>query len=37
MQAIEPNKAKHGPLRVEHGRYINFISDFMAANKNAVL
>jgi hypothetical protein len=35
MQAIELNKTKHGPLRVEHGRYINFISDFMAANKNA--
>jgi SAP domain-containing new25 len=33
MQAIELNKTKHGPLRVEHGRYINFISDFMAANK----
>jgi SAP domain-containing new25 len=32
-QAIELNKTKHGPLRVEHGRYMNFISDFMAANK----
>jgi hypothetical protein len=27
------NKTKHGPLRIEHGRYINFISDFMAASK----
>jgi hypothetical protein len=32
-QAIELNKTKQGPLRIEHGRYINFISDFMAANK----
>ena len=29
-QAILLNKTKQGPLRVEHGRYINFISDFMA-------
>jgi len=36
-QAIEFNKTKHGPLRIEHGRYINFISDFMAANKKASL
>lgn len=35
MQAIELNRTKHGPLRVEHGRYINFISDFMAANRKA--
>src|SRR4029078_8703295 len=28
-QAIVLNKTKQGPLRVEHGRYINFISDFM--------
>jgi hypothetical protein len=34
-QAIELNKTRHGPLRIEHGRYINFISDFMAANKKA--
>jgi hypothetical protein len=33
--AIELNKTKHGPLRIEHARYINFISDFMAANKKA--
>ena len=26
------NRTKQGPLRVEHGRYINFISDFMAQN-----
>jgi len=34
-QAIELNKTKDGPLRVEHARYINFISDFMKANKHA--
>lgn len=34
-QAIELNRTKTGPLRVEHGRYINFISDFMAANQEA--
>jgi len=34
-QAIELNKTQNGPLRVEHGRYINFISDFMAAKKGA--
>ena len=33
--AIELNTIKDGPLRVEHGRYINFISDFMKANKRA--
>jgi hypothetical protein len=33
--AIELNKTKDGPLRVQHGRYINFISDFMKANKRA--
>lgn len=32
-RAIELNKTKHGPLRLEHARYVNFISDFMAANK----
>ncbi len=31
-QAIVLNKTKQGPLRVEHGRYVNFISDFMAHN-----
>lgn len=31
-QAIVLNKTKQGPLRVEHGRYINFVSDFMAQN-----
>jgi hypothetical protein len=31
-QAIVLNRTKQGPLRVEHGRYINFISDFMAQN-----
>jgi hypothetical protein len=35
-QAIELNRTKDGPLRVEHARYINFISDFMkASNKRA--
>ena len=34
-EAIRLNKTKQGPLRIEHGRYINFISDFMRANKNA--
>jgi len=34
-QAIELNKAKQGPLRLEHGRYINFVSDFMAHNPRA--
>ena len=33
--AIELNRTKDGPLRVEHVRYINFISDFMKANKRA--
>ena len=32
-QAIALNKTKTGPLRIEHARYINFISDFMAASK----
>lgn len=34
-QAIVLNKTKHGPLRLEHGRYINFMSDFMAQNPGA--
>jgi hypothetical protein len=34
-RVIELNRTKDGPLRVEHGRYINFISDFMKANKRA--
>jgi hypothetical protein len=34
-QAIRLNKTKRGPLRVEHGRYINFIADFMAANRKS--
>ena len=32
LQAIALNESKRGPLRVEHGRYINFISDYMADN-----
>jgi hypothetical protein len=31
-QAIALNRTKQGPLRMEHGRYINFVSDFMAQN-----
>lgn len=34
-QAIRLNKTKRGPLRMAHGRYINFISDFMAAHSDA--
>ena len=34
-QAIELNRTKDGPLRIEHARYINFISDFMKANEPA--
>jgi hypothetical protein len=34
-QALTLNEAKQGPLRLEHGRYINFISDFLAANGKA--
>jgi hypothetical protein len=34
-QAIALNHAKQGPLRLEHGRYINFVSDFMARNPGA--
>ncbi len=34
-QALALNEAKRGPLRLEHARYINFISDFMAANRGA--
>jgi SAP domain-containing new25 len=35
LQAIVLNENKRGPLRVEHGRYMNFISDYMADNKGA--
>ena len=35
LQAIALNESKRGPLRVEHARYINFISDYMASNKDA--
>ena len=34
-QAIVLNQSKRGPLRIEHGRYINFISDYMADNNGA--
>lgn len=32
QHALKLNQEKIGPLRMEHGRYINFISDFLAAN-----
>jgi hypothetical protein len=35
LQAIALNQSKRGPLRAEHGRYINFISDYVADNKAA--
>ena len=35
LQAIALNRAKHGPLRIEHARYINFVSDYMADNNDA--
>ena len=35
LQAIELNVTKTGPLRIEHGRYMNFVSDFMRANPGA--
>ena len=35
LQAIALNESKGGPLRVKHGRYMNFISDYMADNKGA--
>lgn len=35
LQAIALNESKRGPLRVNHGRYMNFISDYMAGNKAA--
>ena len=34
-QAIALNEAKQGPLRLEHGRYLNFVSDYLAANAGA--
>jgi hypothetical protein len=34
-QAIALNRSKRGPLRIEHGRYMNFISDYMADNQGA--
>jgi hypothetical protein len=35
IQVIALNESKCGPLRVEHGRYVNFISDYVADNKGA--
>ena len=35
IQAIALNDSKRGPLRLEHGRYMNFISDYMADNQSA--
>jgi hypothetical protein len=34
IQAIALNQTKRGPLRLEHGRYVNFISDYMADNQS---
>ncbi len=31
LKAIELNATKTAPLRIEHGRYMNFVSDFMRA------
>jgi SAP domain-containing new25 len=36
-QVIALNRTKHGPLRIEHGRYCNFISDFMKQNPRTSL
>jgi hypothetical protein len=33
--AMDLNRTKNSPLRVEHARYLNFISDFMKAGKRA--
>jgi hypothetical protein len=33
LRAIALNESKRGPLRIGHGRYVNFISDYMAENK----
>jgi hypothetical protein len=35
VQAIALNVSKRAPLRMEHGRYINFISDYLAENEGA--
>lgn len=35
LQAIALNHSKRGPLRIEHGRYLNFISDYMTNNRGA--
>ncbi len=35
LQAIALNAEKRGPLRIEHGRCMNFISDYMAEDKGA--
>jgi len=35
QQLIVLNRTKTGPLRMEHGRYMNFISDFVADNEGA--
>jgi hypothetical protein len=34
-QAVALSESKRSPLRVEHARYINFISDYMADNNGA--
>jgi hypothetical protein len=35
LQAIALNESKSGPLRMKHGRYMNFMSDYMADNNGA--
>lgn len=35
LQAIALNQSKSGPLRLEHGRYMNFVSDYMSDNEGA--
>jgi hypothetical protein len=35
LQAIALNESKRGPLRLDHGRYINFISDYLVENEGA--
>jgi hypothetical protein len=35
LQAIALNESKRGPLRLEHARYTNFISDYISHNSGA--
>jgi hypothetical protein len=36
-KSAPPRQNQDGPLRVEHGRYVNFIADFMKANEHAAM